>query len=1086
MPGLYLRTANRLEPLAHTLAMRTRIRSEDPFAPAIVVIQSRGMERWLALQIARHTGIAANLAFPFPETFLRTMLEAVLPEAPEEPAFQREAMAFAIFARLARIADGAPEFAPIRSYLAGDASGVRRLQLAEQVAHLFDQYLVFRPDMILAWDEGRLDDRDPHQCWQALLWRDLTQGLAGHHRARLWQRMLESLEGRTSPPAGLPRRVSIFGISYLPPFYLQALAALSQVMSVDLYQLNPCREYWADIVSRGEEKRRRRLLPAAAGPPAAEDLHWEQGNRLLASMGAQGRAFHRLIGNFDPLTDEDFQDNDGHDLLAAVQDDILNLRNHPAAEDRRPSPGSPDPSIQIHACHSPMREIEVLNDHLLDRLNADSDLAPRDILVLTPDIDTYAPYIQSVFGAPEDEAQRLPFSIADRSPLQSRPVVEAFFQLLELKDARFPVSEVAALLDLPAVRSKFELDQDDVRLIGQWISETRIRWGLDAGARSRLGLPATDENTWQAGLDRLLLGYALPAEMEALFSGILPARGVEGSDAEALGHLVRLIDRLKDWQARTRQVRPMEAWSRLLPQLLDDFFSPGLPEENDLHLLRRQIGAMHTHSSAAGLREPVGIEVVRAYLKRRLADERSGAGFIAGGITFGALLPMRSIPAKVICLVGMNQDGFPREDRPAGFDLMAANPRLGDRSRRDDDKYLFLEALISARRCFYVSYVGYDIQDNTVLPPSVLVSELLDYVSEAYDRAGEDLVVHHRLQSFAPDYFTEHNPRLFSYSRQSRQSAAMLARARARGAEPEAFIGSALPDWDPAFHTVDLETLARALSHPCRFLLESRLQLRLHEYDRDDQDRESFQLAPLDRYTLGQDLIEALLSGTSDRSALQKARAAGRLPHGDPGQMSFEEVYAQAEEMAAAIRTFHAGGEADALTVQLRLPPYTLTGLLAPIFPSGLLHCRFSYLRGPDILAAWLRHLVWCRMAADDRSCVTTIVSRDGIRCIKGVERTDTLLDDLLALYHRAGHQPVAFFPRSSWDYAVMRFEKGYSVERALARIRAGWVRTFGWPGESEDPYIQYCFPAGDPLGDAFATLSEAVYGPIMQYSAKL
>jgi len=1082
MAGFTLFTGNRLERLAQELAMRTRIRPVDPFTPEIVVIQSRGMERWLALEIARHSGIAANLIFPFPEAFLRTTFERILPAVSDEKTFRREAMVFGVYAILPRLVDAEPAFDPIRAYLKDDGSGTKRIQLAEQIAHLFDQYIVFRPDLIHAWDEGQGIGDNPHQLWQAVLWRELTGRLGGTHRARLWQQMLAAIRRQSVPPGALPHRVSVFGISYLPPFYMQALYALSQVMTVDFYHLNPCREFWADIVSGGEEKRLRWSQIDTAGTVTGDDLHLEGGNRLLASMGHQGRAFHRLIGEFDTQTEDYFQLYDANTLLAAIQADILNLRNGPPQDEGWVAPPVTDRSVQIHACHSPMREIEVLYDQLLDLLNTDSRLEPRDILVLTTDIDIYAPYIQAVFGAPENEALHIPFSIADRGSVQCHPVVEVFFLLLELKNSRFPTSEILRLLEVPAVRARFDLSGDDMHLIEQWIYDTRIRWGTDAASKTRIGLPPCEENTWRAGLDRLLMGYALPSEGETLFKGILPAQGVEGSDAEAVGHLAHFIDTLQQWQIRLAPSRTPEAWTQTLIQLLDDFFTSAIPEEFDFQLLRQLIAEMRQYSTVANVNEPVDIAVVSAYLQRRLEDEKSGGGFISGGITFGALLPMRSIPAKVICLIGLNQDAFPREDRPLGFDLMATDPRVGDRSSRNDDKYLFLEALISARHTFYLSYIGFHIQDNTVMPPSVLVSDLIDYISDEYRRTEHDLVTRHRLQAFSQTYFNREDPKLFSYSRQSCEAAISLANAQFQPTGPQGFLSSPLSEWDASFQTVAIETLTRAVAHPCRFLLEQRLQLQLQEYRLNENDRESFVLNPLDRFALGQDLIRDLRIDPLATDALAKASATGRLPHGDPGRLSFNAVYDDAEEMVGVMQALQPDTTPMAIPVQMRLAAYTITGVLDNIFPTGQTCFRYSNTKGADLIGAWLRHLLWCRISDDNDQCVTMMIHRDGRRRFRKVDDPEGYLSHLLSHYHRAGHEPVPFFPRSSWDYAVLRFEKGYLAEKALDRVRTQWNRSFQQPGEAEEPYIQYCFQDKEPLDQNFVEITETIYQPIMQH----
>jgi len=1087
MAGFTLYTGNRLERLARELASRTRLRAGDPFTPEIVVIQSRGMERWLALEIARHSGIAANLIFPFPETFLQTVIEALLPDVKNETPIQRAAMVYGIFASLPRLIETNPSFDPLRAYLRGDDSGLKRIQLAEQISQLFDQYLVFRPDMISAWDTGQAGGDTPHHAWQAALWRDLMRRMGGNpHRTWLWKQLLDALGRGSVPLEELPPRVSVFGISYLPPFYLQALLALSTVMTVDLYQLNPCREFWADIVSQREENRLRRPRSENTAIIADENLHREEGNRLLASMGSQGRTFHRLIDEFDMPTMEDFQLNPAKTLLAALQNDILLLKNHSPEDSQHIAVPPSDRSVQIHACHGPMREIEVLYDQLLDLLNTDGDLEPRDIMVLTPNIESYAPYVQAVFGAPEDGALRMPFSIADRGPMACNPVVEAFFYLLALNRSRLPVSEILNLLEVPAVRSRFDLADEDMHLIRQWISDTRICWGADAAAKSRLGLPPTEANTWQAGLDRLLMGYALSSADGVLFKGILPASGAEGSDAEVLGHLERCIVTLTQWQTRLSASRVLSEWLSHLMQLMDDFFKPVPPDDRDLLLLRRLIADMADHLRAAGVSETVGIEVVAAVLKRHLKEEISGGGFISGGITFGALLPMRSIPAKVICLVGLNQDIFPREDRSLGFDLMAADPRLGDRSRRSDDKYLFLEALISARRYFYLSYCGHDPQDNTALPPSVLVSELIDYMVDGYPVTEDDLVTRHRLQAFSPAYFSPGNRRLFSFSRQARDAAVSLVTARQGPTETERFLSTPLPEWDANFQTVALKTLTQAVVHPCRFLLEQRLQVQLTDYQSPEDDREHFTLDPLDHFAVGQTLLQELLVGPLAPETFEKVKAAGQLPHGDPGRLRFNALCDEVKALADTAKTLHGDVLPVAVPVEIQIPPYTIAGVLENIFPSGQLCYRFSNTKGMDLVGAWLRHLVWCRIHDETEKNVTTVINRDGQRRFRRVENPDGHLAQLLSVYYRAGHEPLPLFPRSSWAYAERRFEKADPVEKALGHVRSLWDQSFQRPGEGEDPYIQYCYGDTEPLDQAFVDITEAVYGPMMQYVERI
>ena len=381
----------------------------------------------------------------------------------------------------------------------------------------------------------------------------------------------------------------------------------------------------------------------------------------------------------------------------------------------------------------------MLYDHLLDWFARDPKLAPRDVLVMTPDIETYAPFIQAVFDSPEESSKRIPFSVADRGICSASQVVDAFLNLLSLPATRLEATSVLRILETEAVRVKFGLAESDLDIIRVWVRGTNIRWGQDAKQRESLGLPGLAENTWQQGMERLFAGYAMAGKGERMFQGVLPYDDVEGGSAEVLGHFAEYLKRLFDLVAKLRERRTIGEWEGVLLGALEAFFQPDESQVPETLLIRSTLRELASKAAEAGCVEPVDLAVILESLNQLLAEDRFGSGFITGGVTFCALKPMRSIPFKVICLIGMNDGAFPRTDRHLSFDLMAQKPRLGDRSLRADDRYLFLETLLSARERLHISYVGQSIRDNSEAPPSVLVSELLDYVAQAYELPGQDI-----------------------------------------------------------------------------------------------------------------------------------------------------------------------------------------------------------------------------------------------------------------------------------------------------------------------------------------------------------
>ncbi|MGA9177319.1 MAG: exodeoxyribonuclease V subunit gamma, partial [Desulfobacterales bacterium] len=586
MNGLNIFTSNYMETLAEQLALIVRAPLSSVLSPEIIVVQSRGMERWVAMELARHNGICANCFFPFPNTFLQEMFKKTISDNPEESFFDPLTMTFKIMKVLPECLH-LPGFERVKRYLADENTGIKLFQISKRIADLFDQYLVFRPEMIFNWEKGR----DHH--WQADLWREISFGKEHLHRAGLRKVFLENIRPSPRQTEHFPDRISIFGISYLPIFHIEAFVEISRHSQVNLFLMNPCKEYWGDIVSDRETRKiRKKHVPSNN---ISKDLYLEEGHRLLASMGTLGRNFNSLISDLDSQVFELFTENQNRTILEKIQSDILNLKSRQFSF---PSSNTHDPilridsSIQIHSCHSPMREIEVLHDNLLAIFEEDPDLLPKDIVVMTPDIHLYAPFVQAVFGTQIDEKKRIPFTIADQSIMTESRIIKGFFSILDLRNTRMGVNHVMALLEVPEIRENIDISEAEIETVERWIRETNIRWGIDAEHRRKLGLPVFSENTWKAGIERLLLGYAMPGFGRKMFSGILPYDHIEGGEVKILGKFIGFFDCLINRVDSLNQARTLSGWSQVFSDMIEQFFTPEQDSEAEIQTLRRFLDDM--------------------------------------------------------------------------------------------------------------------------------------------------------------------------------------------------------------------------------------------------------------------------------------------------------------------------------------------------------------------------------------------------------------------------------------------------------------------------------------------------------------
>ncbi|TDJ72974.1 exodeoxyribonuclease V subunit gamma [Pseudomonas putida] len=1011
-PGFMIVHGNRLDELRSLVVSWMRRYPLAPLENEIALVQSNGIAQWLKLALAEDPqdddqggcGIAAAVDVQLPGSFMWQLYRRVLgrDEIPEVSLLDKAPLTWRLMRLLPELIER-PHFEPLRRFLTDDSDLRKRYQLAERLADLFDQYQVYRADWLKDWAAGEhvlnsaRSERKPlapGNRWQAELWRALLldvgeQGMA-QSRAGVHQRFIERMNTLEQAPAGLPARVIVFGISSLPAQALEALAGLARFSQVLLCVHNPCRHHWADIVAdkdllRHQYKRQQRKQ----GMPLElddESLH-QHAHPLLAAWGKQGRDYINLLDSYDDpgsyrgvFSDgriDLFSDSEPTTLLKQLQDDILELR--PLAESRALWPGvdpGKDRSVRFHVAHSPQREVEILHDQLLARFSADPTLRPRDVIVMLPAIDTYAPHIRAVFGQLQRTDPRfIPFTLTDQGQRGRDPLLIALEHLLKLPESRFAVSEVLDLLDVPAVRARFGIREGDLPTLHRWIEGAGIRWGLNAEQRASLGLPeGLEQNSWRFGLRRMLLGYAVGVGESC--DGIEPYDEIGGLDAALIGPLVALLDALDvACQALTQPATAGE-WGARLNALLQVFF---LAEDEHDEFLLMQLQDLRDSwlevCETVGLQDPLPLTVVREAWLSGLDQGKLSQRFLAGSVNFCTLMPMRAIPFRVVCLLGMNDGDYPRAQPPLDFDLMASDYRPGDRSRREDDRYLLLEALLSARDQLYISWVGRSIRDNSERPASVLIGQLRDHLAAGWQLAGtrsgdplpageqllHALTQEHPLQPFSPRYFQKGSA-LFSYAHEWQ-----LLHQDAPDPLQEA------PELTPYQHdeALTLTQLQDFLRHPVRHFFSQRLKVFFEALEAPTPDEEPFVLDALQRYGASERLLgAALLDPDNAEQALhtqaRRLQACGLLPLAGFGELLQAELVQPLPDLLQRHRQLLQRWPTvveGALPIRFQHAGHELEGWLGRVYQADDLSL-LSISTVPNTISAGRNNLKWHRLTA--------------------------------------------------------------------------------------------------------------------------
>ncbi|UVW27358.1 exodeoxyribonuclease V subunit gamma [Massilia sp. H6] len=1109
-PGLLILHGNQMELLRSAMFDWLRRHPLGPLEQETILVQSNGVAEWLKIAMAESMGVCAATRVALPARFLWEAYRGMLgrERVPTRAPFDKDPLTWRLMRLLPSLVSG-PSYAPLAQFL-GDGCPERRLQLAERLADLYDGYQVYRADWLEDWEAGRDVLRraagaalplSADQQWQACLWREIHASLPSEQRvtgrAAIHAQFVAASEAGRTPVARLPRRVILFGMSTLPYQTLQAIAALSRHTQVLFAVPNPCRFYWGDIIEGREllKAARRRQQPRAGVDLAEvplEELHAHT-HPLLASWGRQGRDFVRMLDEFDNgesarhanvgtdiMRVDLFDEADGHTLLSQVQAavrDLLPLSEHPQV------PPFEDMSIEFHLTHSVQREVEVLHDQLLSWFARDPTLRPRDVVVMMPDIDTFSAAIHAVFDQHRRfDPRHIPFEIGDVRDRSVNPLLVALEWLLRLPQQRCRQSEVRDLLDVPAVAARFGLDSGDLPILGRWIEGSGVRWGLDRAHRAGLGLgSAGEQNAWIFGVRRMLLGYASGAG--ASFGDIEPYAEVGGLDAALAGSLAQFIETLLDWRAALEHERSPAAWGEVARALLAAFFDPGVEADRlTLAQLDDALQCWLETVESAGFDEPVPLAVLREAWLAQLDQPTLNHQFVSGGVTFCTLMPMRAVPFRVVCLLGMNDGDFPRRTHQADFDLLAlpGMARPGDRSRRDDDRYLMLEALLSARDKLYISWVGRNVRDNSEQPASVLVAQLRDYLVNGWGLDLAERTVEHALQPFSRRYF-EHGG-LLTYAGEWRSAHHGL---------DEAAPVDALPPYElePGF-VLKLGELAAFLRQPARYFFRRRLGVVFGEAALVGEDEEPFALDALERYFIEDHLLDD--SGPAEpldevRSALharaERLAREGVLPIGLMGRQWQRELvdglvpvrsawlalgarFPQlAPKRAISLALLAEHGTPVVLEDwidRLRTDGAT-TGWLMLV--SSKVLDRQGRARGDKLIGPWLRQLA---CAAAGAPVAGHLVARDAVLTMAPLDPAEaaSTLHDLAALWRTNLDRPLGVACKTALAMlqdgdARVTYDGGYEIsgevdDRCLARLWpdfASLIAAGDWPHVARDLY---------------------------------
>jgi exodeoxyribonuclease V gamma subunit len=1048
---LHLHRAERSDTLADALAAVLAQPPSNPFAVDVVSVPTKGVERWLAQRLAgtlgssgSGDGVCANVVFPQPLKLIAEALAAASDQPPDE-AWSAGHLAWTV---LDAVSDGAAETwaAPLARYakVTDETPPGARLIVAQKIARLFTSYADNRPQMLRDWADGKDTDGaggtvSPDLAWQPTLWRKVRERIANPSPAERLPAACQQLR-REPARIDLPERISLFGPTRLTTTALEVLAALAQHRAVHLWLPHPSDEMWQRVKGYAVDARpHRRSDPSTAAARTP----------LLASLSSDVRELQQHIAAGLP------DHIDEHCGGRRWPETLLGHLQRSIAEDQEPTApirlDEADRSVQVHACHGPARQVEVLREVLVGLLADDDTLEPRDVIVMCPDIEDYAALVSGAFGLADDTGDahpghRLRVRLADRSLRQTNPLLGLLAALLDLAQARVTASELLDLAARTPVRRRFNFSDDDLEVLADWVAKSGVRWGLDAAHRHAYQLGGVAQNTWRAGLDRILLGAAMADEEHRWIATALPYDDVDSNDIDLAGRLAELVDRVASVIDGLSGIQPLSGWVAALTEALDLLAAAPDGDAWQTGQVRRVLADLLDGADVNADTVDLSLGDMNALLGDRLEGRPTRANFRTGHLTMCSMQPMRSVPHRVVCLLGLDDGRFPRRATPDGDDILARDPLVGERHPRTEDRQILLDAVMAAGDHLVLVYTGADPRTNVTLPPAVPVGEVLDALDTLATTADgrharQQVLIRHPLQPFDPRNFQagELGPtRPFSFDHVALRGARRASQPRM---DPPPFLADRLPEPEGDADDVTLDELVWFVENPARGFLRQRLGLTLLGDEEEPSDALSIELTRLPKWNVGERLLQARLRGADAAVAVDAEWRRGTVPPRDLGKHALGEIMAEVEPLVTAAARY-AGVPARTVDLVADLHETRLTGTVVGVRDSAVLRVTFSNLAAKHRLRAWLQLLALTAAFPGTQWTAVTIGKggRRGSQSTLGpMDPVDArrVLDDLLALRAEGLCRVLPMATKTSARYAAGR---GSGEDNALRAAETEWA----------------------------------------------
>ncbi len=1036
---LHLYKSNRLEWLADKLSESIHSAGNlHPLQSDTVIVPNRDNARWLQFKIAEKNVISANIQYLLPAEWMWNEIRRIYPKTPKELATDKNSLKWAVLNLLMN--NMIPENATlVKNYISTSADAnkaERHMQLSNLIASVFDKYLVHRPDMIIEWEEGRRVSENRHEMWQMKFWNRLTDQWqriydtkSQYHKPALWKEMLLKVQS-DNVTKGLNQNLWVFHPGKLPEPLVDMIVAYSSHIRVHIFN-----HQLVDLKNTDYKS-----------DNFFSDMLDEE---IFAERSYQ---FHISEYNIKYDQKTHFEKRSESSFLHLMQDRLL--KNY-SNENGEPSL-SPDQSVSIHSCHSKLREIETLHNYILNCIENSDSIYPDDIVVVSPDIDKYAPYVKAVFDTEDRDFPGIPFSIGEKSIIEKKSIFTILEKIFDFIDSRWYPSDFMDILHSGPIMEKFDLSETDVSTIRRWTADNHVTWGMDSDHRKKENQPENKTNTFRSSLNRLWFGSLFELPEFEMIDNIPAYNGIDTTEKEeVLARYSALINLLNKIRIETGTNRTMSEWSEHGVTWIDHLF-PKNSEKTPMYDIVELVRSPHKHSSFCDFDEKVPYQIFKKEVLAAIKETRSTTASLSRGVVFSSMVPMRNIPFKIVAMIGINEEEFPRKTNTPEFDLIQNAPTTRETTVKDEDRYLFLQYVMAPSDNLYISYIGRSIVDNEKIQPSVILEKWMDRIEEICGVNMYNFISEEPLNGFSEDLYREKR----SFSNTYADVAASLNKKNRRRGN----YASLQESTEKTQKVISIKDLESFFKNPLKFFVIQNHNIRLSDFD-DQLGKETFVPDALLSYKLTGPVIDWMESGKSKDSAKKILINSGIVPDDFLGHKTTNLIIEQSKDILNLIYEETGSLKKARINISNTLNNNNIEGYIESYSIDKYYDIFLSSKSGKTLIVAWLRYLLLLNHHKKSfiENRVLLNAKKDGGEWLSfsPVENPDEVLENLTEIYRRGVEAPFLFAPKTSYLFSKIQYEKNF--EKAIQRAESEWFGNFVI-AENSDPVYQLWFGRSNPV----------------------